>query len=99
MYDGTLKELHGMAFAAVKGTNESYNFKQAMDQPDRSDFLHAMEKEISDHSKRKHWELMPRSHLPSDVKNIWSPGVVDGRVIPTGIVTKVSMNILCSGSR
>ena len=55
LYDSTLNELYAMAFAAVKGTNESYNFKQAMAQPDRSDFLDAMEKENSDHSKREHW--------------------------------------------
>ena len=34
LYDGTLNELHALAFAAVKGTNETYNFKQAMAQSD-----------------------------------------------------------------
>ena len=30
LLDNTVNEIHAMAFASVKGTNENYNFKQAM---------------------------------------------------------------------
>ena len=42
---------------------------------DRKQFLEAMEKEVNDHSKCKHWEVIPHSAVPKGTKilpAVWS---------------------------
>ena len=44
-------------------------------QDDQNKFVEAMTKEIGDHTKRKHWEIVPRSQMPRGIKPsmaIWS---------------------------
>ena len=72
----------------VKGTTETYKFKQAMAQSDRSDFLTAVEKEINDHSSREHWELMPRNSMPVGVKTIWDVWSFKRKRHPDGSLNK-----------
>jgi hypothetical protein len=50
-------------------------FDQAMHQPDRSEFVKAIIREVNDHIERKHWKLIPRDQVPKDVKildSVWS---------------------------
>ena len=37
---------------------------------DRNQFFEAMTKEIGDNTKRKHWEIVPRSQMPRGIKPI-----------------------------
>ena len=48
-------------FSVAKEVNEAYTFKDMLQQDDRNKFVEAMTKEIGDHTKRKHWEIVPRS--------------------------------------
>ena len=69
-FDGTLNCLHYMALAAGKQDNESYTFGEIFKPEDASSFVAAMVKEVEDHESRGHWEVIPRSQKPSDVKTI-----------------------------
>ena len=57
-------------FSVAKEANESYIFKEMLQQDDRNQFVEAMTKEIGDHKKRKHWEIIPRPQMPQDIKPI-----------------------------
>ncbi len=60
-----------MAFAIKTGMNDKFNFKQAMMQDDKEDFIKAMEKEIRDQTERGHsWIAVPRKSVPVGVKII-----------------------------
>ena len=44
-------------------------FKEMLRQDDRQQFMDAMQKEIDDHLKGKHWQLVLRSAMPkNDIK-------------------------------
>lgn len=63
-----------IAFLAQTDADTMY-FDQAMQAPDRKEFIKAAIKEVNDHIDRKHWELIPRKEVPKDVKilpAVWS---------------------------
>ena len=76
LYDGTVNQMHFLSFVTQDiSSNEVFTFWQAMKEPDKAEFKEAMDKEIDDHTKREHWELVPRSSMPKGkkpIKSIWS---------------------------
>ena len=48
-FDGTLNELHHMAFSASKSNNESFTYRQMLQEEDAQDFIQAMQTEIRAH--------------------------------------------------
>lgn len=72
--DGTFNYEHPLSFVAKTGSNDTYHFHQAMQEPDRDDFIKAMIKEIQDHENNNHWILVKRSSIGDapTVKAIWS---------------------------
>jgi chloramphenicol O-acetyltransferase len=70
-FDGTLNHLHHMVLA-TEASNETFTFKEAMQETDYRDFIQAMIKEVDDHEQRNHWTLMERQALPQGVKTIMS---------------------------
>ena len=69
-FDGTCNAIMHHVYTAAKEANESYTFKEMLKQDDRAKFVDAMEKEISDHTSRKHWDIVLRSTMPKDMKTI-----------------------------
>ena len=67
-FDGTLNYLNPMAYASTLSDNETYTFKEMLQQPDKNDFIMAMIKEIQDHENREHWSLFPRADIPDGHK-------------------------------
>ena len=63
LYDGTLNEVYHLFYATDISTNESFTFRNAMKQDDKLNFVDAMEKEISDHERGKHWSIVHRDTL------------------------------------
>ena len=57
-------------FSVAKEANESHTFKEMLSKDDWNKFVEAMTKEIGDHTKRKHWEILPRSQMPRGIKPI-----------------------------
>lgn len=72
--DATFNYLHPMSFVAQGGMNEVYTFREAMQQPDRAEFVQAMVKEVDDFTKRKHWKVVSRKSIGNakTIKAIWS---------------------------
>ena len=64
--------------SAAKKTNtnpDTMTIGQALREPDREEFIKAMIKEIEDHTKRGHWEVVHVSTIPKGnkpISAIWS---------------------------
>jgi hypothetical protein len=74
LYDGTINCFSTLAQSTV-ASNETFNYKEALQQPDKIEFIKAMINEVDDHKTRKHWTLMKRYDLPNGTKTImaiWS---------------------------
>ena len=63
-FDNTCNDMLYHVFSVTKEANESYTFKEILQQDDRNQFVEAITKEIGDYTKRKHWEIVPRSQMP-----------------------------------
>ena len=57
-FDNTCNDMLYHVFSVAKETNESYTFKEMLQQEDRDQFIEAMRKDIGDHTKREHWEIV-----------------------------------------
>ena len=75
-------------FSVAKGANESYTFKKMLQKDDRNQFVEAMTKEILDHTKRKHWEIEPRSQMPRGTKPIMAIWSLNRKRYPDGTLNK-----------
>jgi len=65
---------HPLSFAASSDPDTMY-LDQALREPDREQFIEAMQKEIADHEERGHWEVVRRDSLPPGtpiLPAIWS---------------------------
>jgi histone deacetylase 1/2 len=63
-----------IAFAASSNPDTMY-LHEALQAPDRKQFIEAMQREIKDHEELKHWELVPRSTVPRDtliLPSVWA---------------------------
>ena len=72
--DGSINNMHPLCMATSSGKNDTYHFHDAMQQPDREEFIKAMIKELKDHHDNKHWRLVKRSSIGNakTVKAIWA---------------------------
>ena len=72
--DATFNYMHPMSFAAQGGMNEVYTYREAMQQPDRLDFVQAMVDEVEHFTEKKHWKPVLRSTIGNvkTIKAIWS---------------------------
>jgi hypothetical protein len=62
------------AFAASADPDTMY-LREALKQPDRDQFLKAMQKEINDHTENGHWRIVHRSEIPKGMQilpAVWS---------------------------
>ena len=69
-FDNTCNDMLYHVFSVAKEANESYTFKEMLQQDDRNQFVESTTKEIGDHTKRKHLEIVPRSQMPRGIKPI-----------------------------
>ena len=53
-------------------SNETFNYKQALQERDYHEFVKAMVNEVGDHESRAHWTLTKCCDLPSGTKTIMS---------------------------
>jgi hypothetical protein len=96
-FDGTFNSFLSHAYAAGKENNEVYTFREMLKQEDRDLFVDAMEKEISDHSRREHWEIIPRSLMPDDMKTIMSIWSFKRKRLPDGQLSKHKARLCAHG--
>jgi hypothetical protein len=63
-----------IAFATHSDPDTMY-MHQAMKQPDKKEFLQAMDKEINDHVAKGHWKLIPKAKVPKGINvldSVWA---------------------------
>ena len=95
--DGTVNYLNPITqvFSAVQD-NDTYTYKQALDQPDSIEFVKAMRKEINDHDDRKHWKIVKRSdhNNPRTILAIWS---FKRKRLPNGQISRYKARLCAHG--
>ena len=96
-FDQSLNQIHHMVLAAGKSFNEVYTFREMLKQEDKKDFVEAMVKEIEDHEKRNHWEVVKRSSVPGGMKTIQSIWAFKRKRFPSGIIQKHKARICAHG--
>ena len=63
-----------------------------LQQDDRNQFVEAMAKEIGDHTKRKHWEIVPRSQMPRGIKPIMAIWSFKTKQYPYGTLKNIKLD-------
>ena len=86
-------------FSVSKEANESYTFKEMLQQDDWNQFAEAMTKEIGDHTKRKHWEIVPRSQMPRGIKPIMAIWSFRRKRYPDGTLNKHKSRLCAHGGQ
>ena len=66
-------------------------------QEDRDDFITAMQVEIDAHQTREHWEIIPRSQMPSDMKTIMGNWSFKRKRLPDGTLNKHKARLCAHG--
>ena len=61
-------EQHPMLAFAASADPDTMYYHEAMREPDRAEFIKAMQKEVNSHTENGVWELVPRSSVPEGVK-------------------------------
>ena len=78
-YDGShellYQELHPFLLFKATTNPDILYLDEALEAPDRDEFIKAMLKEVRDHERRGHWKDVPNSKVPKGVKvlpAVWS---------------------------
>ena len=98
-FDSTCNGILHHVYSAAKEANESYTFKEMMNQEDRGSFVEAMQKEIDDHTKREHWEIILRSDMPKDMKTIMAIWSFKRKRFPDGTLNKHKARLCAHGGQ
>ena len=97
LLDNTINNNQEFAFAANQQQNETYTFKDAMQQEDSSDFVKAMTKEIEAHENNNHWTMIERSSMPAGTKTILSILSFKHKRTPSGELLKHKAQLCAHG--
>ncbi len=69
LYDGTVNCFSTLAVSS-EASNETFTYKQALQEPDYHDFIKAMVQEVEDHESRDHWTCIQHSDMPENTKQL-----------------------------
>ena len=96
-FDGTLNYINPLAYYTENSENESYTFKQMLQQDDKNEFIQAMLKEIQDHETREHWHLFERNKIPKGHKTILAVWSFKRKRFPDGSINKYKARLCAHG--
>jgi hypothetical protein len=71
LYDGIINCFSTLAQFSI-ALNETFNYKQALQEPDYHEFVKTVMKEVDDLELQVHWTLTKRCDLPPGTKTIMS---------------------------
>ena len=94
-FDGTINSLHHAFLSTVD--NGTYTLKDMLQQPDKAEFIKAMQSEVSDHESRGHWSLMKRNDLPEGAKTILAIWSFKRKLYPDGSINKYKARLCTHG--
>ena len=96
LYDGTINCFSTLAQSSV-ASNETFNYKEALQQSDKIEFVKAMVHEVDDHETRKHWTLIRRCDLPDGTKTIMAIWSFKRKRYPDGTLNKHKARLCAHG--
>ena len=96
LYDGTINCFSTLAQSST-ASNETFNYKQALQEPDYHEFIKAMVNEVDDHESRAHWTLTKHCDLPSGTKIIMSIWSFKHKKYPDGNLNKHKARLCAHG--
>ena len=94
---GTLNSFHHAALMTASGDNDTYTFKNMLQEDDKNEFISAMMKEIKDHEDRNHWNVMLRDDLPKGAKTILAIWSFKRKRFPDGRIQKYKARMCAHG--
>ena len=98
-FDSTCNDILHHVYMVGKEANESYTFKEMLRQDDRQQFIEAMQKEIDDHTKREHWQIILRSSMPKNIKTIMAIWAFKRKRFPDGTLNKHKARLCAHGGQ
>ena len=69
------EEMHPMQAYAASADPDTMYYHEAMKEPDRKQFIKAMQKEVESHTSNGVWELVPKSSVPKGMEilpSVWA---------------------------
>ncbi len=97
LYDGTINCFSTLAQSSL-ASNETFHYREALQQSDRIEFIKAMMHEVDDHETQKHWTLMKRSDLPLGTKTIMAIWSFKCKRYPDGMLNKHKAHLCAHGA-
>jgi hypothetical protein len=83
----------------ISSDPDTMTLEEAMNQPDRAQFIEAMKKELADHIERKHWKIMPAASVPREKRPIPMVWSMKRKRDPIGHVIKWKARLCAGGHR
>jgi hypothetical protein len=99
IYEPTVDYENPISMAATLDPDTMY-YHVILNQPDKQQFIVAMEKDIEDHNKKEHWHLVRRSTLSPDTRilpSVWA--MRRKRDLSTGKIFKWKARLNVDGSK
>jgi hypothetical protein len=96
LYDGMVNCFSTLAQSS-EASNETFTYKQALQEPDYHDFIKAMVHEVEDHKSRDHWTCMRRSDMPENTKTVMSIWSFKRKRYPDGTLNKHKARLCAHG--
>ncbi len=87
LYNGTINCFSTLAKSST-ASNETFNYKQALQEPDYHEFVNAMVNKVDDHESWVHWSLAKRCDLPPETKTIMSIWSFKRKQYPDGTLNE-----------
>ena len=88
-----------IALASKSTDPDTLTFEEAMQAPDREQFIEAMYKELEDHIERKHWKIVPLKAIPSNKQAIPMVWAMKQKKNPLGETIKHKSRLCAGGHR
>ncbi|KAL7516471.1 hypothetical protein ACHAWX_001485, partial [Stephanocyclus meneghinianus] len=87
-FDDTLNYIAHHAFAVGKENNKTSTFRKMLKQDDQDNFIDAMQAKVDAHPTREHWEIIPLSQMPKEMKTIMAIWSFKHKHLPNEILNK-----------
>ena len=90
---------HIFGNVASSRDSDTMMLDEALQQPDREEFIKAMHKEINDHIRQKHWKVVTKTVIPKGrvpIPMVWS---MKRKRNPIGEITKWKARLCAGGHR
>ncbi len=96
LYDGTINCFSTLTQSSA-ALNETFNYKEALHQSDKIEFIKAMVHEVDNHKTRKHWTLIRCCDLPDGTKTIMAIWSFKQKRFPDGTLNKHKAHLCAHG--